>query len=91
MPNDAKLGLVVGVGLVIGVAVVFAHKEPPAPTQATEGATAAVSAGESASTVARSQSRPTPAQPAGRSQAGNEPNPLEVVPGASATEVPSIP
>ena len=30
MPNDAKLGLVVGVGLVIAVAVVFFRKESPA-------------------------------------------------------------
>ena len=28
MPNDAKLGLVVGVGLVIAVAVLFYRKEP---------------------------------------------------------------
>lgn len=28
MPNDAKLGLVVGVGLVIAVAVIFFRKEP---------------------------------------------------------------
>ena len=27
MPNDAKLGLIVGVGLVIGVAVVFFRKD----------------------------------------------------------------
>jgi hypothetical protein len=30
MPNDAKLGLVVGVGLVVAVAVLFARKESPA-------------------------------------------------------------
>jgi hypothetical protein len=30
MPNDAKLGLVVGVGLVIAVAVIFFRKEAPA-------------------------------------------------------------
>jgi nucleoid-associated protein YgaU len=38
MPNDAKLGLVVGVGLVIGVAVVFFRKDaagqPPADRSA---------------------------------------------------------
>ena len=33
MPTDAKVGLVVGVGLVIAVAVVFFKKEtPPQPT-----------------------------------------------------------
>jgi nucleoid-associated protein YgaU len=30
MPNDAKLGLVVGVGLVIAVAIVFFRKDAPA-------------------------------------------------------------
>ena len=30
MPNDAKLGLLVGVGLTIAVAVVFFSKEPAA-------------------------------------------------------------
>lgn len=30
MPNDAKLGLVVGVGLVVAVAVLFTRKETPA-------------------------------------------------------------
>ena len=39
MPNDAKLGLIVGVGLVILVAVVFFRKDssaapPPAPAAA---------------------------------------------------------
>jgi nucleoid-associated protein YgaU len=34
MPNDAKLGLVVGVGLVIAVAVVFFRKDLPAPDPA---------------------------------------------------------
>lgn len=38
MSNDAKFGLVVGVGLVIAIGVVFFHKEPPstepAPTAA---------------------------------------------------------
>jgi hypothetical protein len=42
MPNDAKLGLVVGVGLVISIAVVFFQKEP-------EG----VPPGQPASVVAR--------------------------------------
>ena len=31
MPNDAKLGLIVGVGLVIGVAVVFFRKDLGSP------------------------------------------------------------
>jgi len=41
MPNDAKLGLVVGVGLVIAVAVVFFRKEAPEPP-AGEPAAAAI-------------------------------------------------
>jgi hypothetical protein len=32
MPNDAKLGLVVGVGLVLLIAVVFFRKDPVAAT-----------------------------------------------------------
>src|SRR5437868_14832326 len=35
MPNDAKLGLVVGVALVIAVAVVFFRREAPAGGPAT--------------------------------------------------------
>ena len=42
MPNDAKLGLVVGVGLVIAVAVVFARTDPSAQRQAADVAPAAV-------------------------------------------------
>ena len=42
MPNDAKLGLVVGVGLVIAVAVLFFHKEPPAGAPAGEAAPAGI-------------------------------------------------
>src|SRR5262245_13875186 len=39
MPNDAKLGLVVGVGLVVAITVVYFRKEPPAPAgQAPAGA-----------------------------------------------------
>jgi nucleoid-associated protein YgaU len=34
MPNDAKLGLVVGVGLVIALAVFFFRKETPTPEPA---------------------------------------------------------
>lgn len=63
MPNDAKLGLVVGVGLVIAVAVVYTRKdasevEPP------PGETAAVMTSPAAAPVpVRSGHRPTRAQP----------------------------
>jgi hypothetical protein len=39
MPNDAKLGLAVGVGLVIAIAVVFFRKELPAPVATEPSAT----------------------------------------------------
>ncbi len=62
MPNDAKLGMVVGVGLVIAVAVIFFRKEPPdAPPDAVAGAP------EEA--APRGLSRPLKARAAGRSTA----------------------
>src|SRR5438309_782901 len=42
MPNDAKLGLVVGVGLVIAVAVLFFRKEAPPDAPAGEAAPAGI-------------------------------------------------
>jgi hypothetical protein len=44
MPNDAKLGLVVGVGLVIAFAVVFFRKIPEAATPNPEAGSIAVPA-----------------------------------------------
>ena len=41
MPNDAKLGLVAGVGLVIAIAVVFYRKDVTSVPQAAEAAPAA--------------------------------------------------
>lgn len=43
MPNDAKLGLVVGVGLVIAVAVVFFRRDLATVTPSADRAAAAVS------------------------------------------------
>lgn len=43
MPNDAKLGLVVGVGLVIAVAVIFFRKELPGQANLNGPSTPAVS------------------------------------------------
>jgi hypothetical protein len=43
MPNDAKLGLVVGVGLVIAVGVVFFHRDQAAARPAAQSAGALVS------------------------------------------------
>jgi hypothetical protein len=44
MPNDAKLGLVVGVGVVIAVAVLFFRQEQPATAKPVAGKTAVVPA-----------------------------------------------
>jgi hypothetical protein len=55
MPNDAKLGLIVGVGLVIGVAVVFFRKDLGPP----EGP------GEPAYVTPVSATRAAPANPRG--------------------------
>ena len=38
MTNDVKLGLVLGLGLVLAVAVTYYSKEPPAAGEATAGA-----------------------------------------------------
>jgi hypothetical protein len=68
MPNDAKLGLVVGVGLVIAMAVVFASKEPTgAPIPSVEGSTTAVPAGGPPLPGSGGPAWPPRAQPAGRS------------------------
>jgi len=53
MPNDAKLGLIVGVGLVIGVAMVYFRKDLGPPEMPAEAA--------SVSPV--SSTRSTPANP----------------------------
>jgi 5'-nucleotidase len=78
MPNDAKLGLVVGVGLVIAVAVVFFRKEtppadpasaPPAPA-VTPSPTPAASRATVARPVQRAPAAPLTAQ--GRSHTVQE-------------------
>jgi hypothetical protein len=48
MPNDAKLGLMVGVGLVIGVAMVYFRKDLPPPPPGEAAYAAPVSATRSA-------------------------------------------
>ena len=66
MPNDAKLGLIVGVGLVIAVAVVFFRKEPvTAQAPQVEPPAAAVSA-----PAGRGQLRAVPAKKTTRSEDG---------------------
>jgi hypothetical protein len=73
MPNDAKLGLVVGVSLVIFVAVVFFRKDAssgansvaPAPTNGVQPA------------PAPTNNRIVVASPAGHQPENNEPAPTE--------------
>jgi nucleoid-associated protein YgaU len=48
MPNDAKLGLVVGVGVVIAVAIAFFRKDAPAADPSAATNVQAVSAGATA-------------------------------------------
>ena len=69
MPNDAKLGLVVGVGLVIAVAVVFFRKDVAATrpqAESTVAATPSVSSAPEASSSPRGQYRPVKARAATR-------------------------
>ena len=62
MPNDAKFGLAVGIGLVILVAVVFFHKEPSAsvPPAAAVSAQEAPPANAVSPAPARHGTRPPP-------------------------------
>jgi len=71
MPNDAKLGLVVGVGLVLTVAVVFFHKDLATAQPQEEGppaATAGTPAPAPAAAVPRGQYRAVKATPANRTE-----------------------
>jgi nucleoid-associated protein YgaU len=66
MPNDAKFGLVVGVGLVIAVAVVFFRKDLPGPKTATQDVKPAAVAAhppDQRPALSSSQSRAPDAQP----------------------------
>jgi hypothetical protein len=81
MPNDAKLGLIVGVGIVLAVAVVFFRKDGDAISSfAGETSAAAVGA---AKTIPASSSatpgRPVKARPTG--QTDSEPGTL-IIPSA---------
>jgi nucleoid-associated protein YgaU len=73
MPNDAKLGLVVGVGLVIAFAVLFFHKDPAVSSPQPEGAAAAVPIAPEAR-PARKADQPSRPQSAVRSSANPEAN-----------------
>jgi hypothetical protein len=56
MPNDAKLGLVVGLGVVIATSVVFFHKDVTAAPNAASGLRAA-SVGSTPSVVSESSAK----------------------------------
>ncbi len=60
MPNDAKLGLVVGVGLVIAVAVLFFRKDSPVPDPA--------AANVKPAPAVQPTTQPAPAAPAARNR-----------------------
>jgi nucleoid-associated protein YgaU len=70
MPNDAKLGLVLGVGIVIAVAAVFFRKEAaaslPAPAR---GTAAAVSSAKEEADNSRTSGRPVNAKRSAQSGA----------------------
>lgn len=66
MPNDAKLGLVLGVGLVIAVAVVFFRKEAPAGSPSGEPAPAGIVHPIPPSPLPSGPVRPVSARPSGR-------------------------
>ena len=73
MPNDAKLGLIVGVGLVIGVAMVYFRKDlPEVPPEAAYAAP--VSATRSAPANPRGTYRSVKAKPViqGEEERGGE-------------------
>jgi nucleoid-associated protein YgaU len=67
MPNDAKIGLVLGVGLVIAVAVVFFRKDAPADASAGEAAPAGIVRPIPPAPLPSDSARPTAAHPTGRS------------------------
>lgn len=66
MPNDAKLGLVVGISLVIGVAAVFFRKESLAALPPREDKTITAVPGARPAPEPHGQYRPVPAKPASR-------------------------
>jgi len=82
MPNDAKLGLVVGVGLVIAVAVVFFRKELPPVSSSPDNAAATVGnpAVPGPSAQPRGVNRPAKAKTMARGEETDTPGTERVVP-----------
>jgi hypothetical protein len=72
MPNDAKLGMVVGLGLVIAVAVFFVRKDLPGRSAAAETPRTTVSSEGSARGRPMQQVSGSPAHPSPRKPEGEE-------------------
>jgi hypothetical protein len=68
MPNDAKLGLVLGLGLVIVVAVLYFRSDASRTREETPTAAAAKPSSAPRQPPPRGQSRPTKARPAVQSE-----------------------
>ena len=64
MPNDAKLGLVIGLGLVIVVAVIYFRNDSTRAHEESPAATAVKPASATRQPPPRGQSRATKARPA---------------------------
>jgi hypothetical protein len=69
MPNDAKLGLVIGLGLVIAVAVIYFRGDSAGRKEET-ASTAVKPAATYRQPAPRGQSRPTKARPAVQTEGG---------------------
>jgi hypothetical protein len=72
MPNDAKLGMIVGLGLVIAVAVFFVRKDIPRSPAAAETPRTTVSSASPSRSRPMQQVSGTPAQTSPRKPEGEE-------------------
>jgi len=79
MPNDAKFGLVVGVGLVIAVAIVFFRKDLPGPKAALRELPAETAALASETPAQTSVSRVFQATTASRQEEVHEGQTIHVI------------
>jgi hypothetical protein len=68
MPNDAKLGLVIGLGLVIAVAVIYFRSDSARAREEAPTATAVKPASATRQPPPRGQARATKARPAVQSE-----------------------
>jgi hypothetical protein len=75
MPNDAKLGLVLGLGLVIVVAVIYFRSDASRARDETPTAAAAKPSSAPRQPPPRGQSRATKARPAVQSEESDQADP----------------